>query len=455
MEDTICAISTAISKSGIGIVRLSGREAFELGKKHFKSKTNSNIENRKLMYGNFYDNNENLIDEVLISFIRGPKSYTTEDMVEVYSHGSIVSVKKILESFLHSGARMAERGEFTKRAFLNGRIDLTKAEAVLDLINSETEIEHRSALNQLEGSVTREIDKILDDLTDLNVLMEASINFSEDDEIEPDKSSLIKKTEEVLDEIEILIESHKRGKIIKNGIKTIIIGKPNVGKSSLLNNFLNENRAIVTDIPGTTRDVIEEFLDVDGLSVKIVDTAGIRLTEDLVEKIGVEKSLDLSKNADLIIAIFDGSKELEKEDYMILDHIRDKEKIIVVNKTDLDLKINLEEIEKRTGSKPIFASMNERKGIKEILDSISSLFFSGKIEEMDDLVITSSRQENLLKKAYFSLKNVLKGLEDNIFLDLIDVDLKIATDSIAEILGRNFEKEDVLDQIFKKFCIGK
>lgn len=299
---------------------------------------------------------------------------------------------------------MAERGEFTKRAFLNGRIDLTKAEAVLDLINSETEIEHRSALNQLEGSVTREIGKILDDLTDLNVLMEASINFSEDDEIEPDKSSLIKKTEEVLDEIEILIESHKRGKIIKNGIKTIIIGKPNVGKSSLLNNFLNENRAIVTDIPGTTRDVIEEFLDVDGLSVKIVDTAGIRLTEDLVEKIGVEKSLDLSKNADLIIAIFDGSKELEKEDYMILDHIRDKEKIIVVNKTDLDLKINLEEIEKRTGSKPIFASMSERKGIKEILDSISSLFFSGKIEEMDDLVITSSRQENLLKKPTFHLK---------------------------------------------------
>ncbi|MDO5718259.1 MAG: tRNA uridine-5-carboxymethylaminomethyl(34) synthesis GTPase MnmE [Tissierellia bacterium] len=458
MNHTIAAISTSIGEAGIGIVRMSGKDAIDIAKKVFIPARDKKIDindNKRLIYGHIYDGDE-LIDEVLIAFMYAPYTYTREDMVEIYTHGSIVSVKKVLELLLNNGAEIADKGEFTKRAFLNGRLDLSQAEAVIDIIKSKTETSYKQSLTQLEGGLKNKISQFRQRMMNLLMLVEVAINFSEDGQEELDTSDLLVEGKKLKEDIYELINSANKGKIIRDGINTIILGKPNVGKSSLLNNLLRENRAIVTDVPGTTRDMIEEFINIDEVAIRIVDTAGIRNTDDIVEKIGVEKSLELSRDADLIIAIFDISKELDEEDYKILDIIKDKKVIVLLNKVDLGSVVAEEEIKNRLGDVEIIeSSMNHEIGIKELEKAIVDLFYIGDISIDNDIIITNTRHENLLRQAVNSLENVLNDVELGIPIDCIEVDLRNAWMKLGEITGESTTQESVLDKIFSEFCIGK
>jgi len=452
-EATIAAISTPQGTGGISIVRMSGDKSKEIIDQIFRpiygGPIDSQKDNRKMRYGNIVDDDE-IIDEVMVNFMIGPSTYTREDICEINCHGSFISVKKILNLILDKGAVLAEPGEFTKRAFLNGRIDLSQAEAVLDIINSTNDLSQAQGINQLNGSLRKEIDSIRKFLLEALSRLEYSINFTEDGEdLSPDE--IISYMQKANDKIEKLINSSNKGKIVKDGINTTIIGKPNVGKSSLLNALLKENRAIVTDIPGTTRDLISEYINLGSFTLKINDTAGIRDTEDIVEKIGVDKSIELSKASDLIIALFDTSRKFDDEDKKILELIEDKNAIIILNKTDLDsifdkslLDVNLPIIE---------TSMTENIGIDKLEETITEIFDTSEINR-ESILITNTRHERLLKSASEKLASSLYDIKMGISLDAVEVDLRGSYDDLGLIIGESVSDE-IMDKVFKEFCVGK
>ena len=456
---TIAAISTAVGEAGIGIVRISGNKALDIGNTIFKGKNIEELNefyNKKLTYGHIIDKQSNqIIDEVLISYMKGPSTYTREDMVEVYCHGGIISVKKVLELILNNGARLAEPGEFTRRAFLNGRLDLSQAEAVIDMIKAKTDKSFEASLDQLEGSLSKKIREIRNILLEMIAHVEVSIDFPDQDVEEITYQELEDSANKIKEEIEKLLSTADRGKILRDGLNTVILGKPNVGKSSLLNAILKENRAIVTDIPGTTRDIIEEYINIDGIPLKIVDTAGIRDTEDLVEQIGVDRAKETVEFADLIIAVFDASRELSEEDYQIIDLIKDKKTIVIINKTDLPSKYNEEYLETLIKNKNIITtSITSNIGIDDLEESIKSMFYSGEVELYSDTIVTNIRHKNQLVKSLNNISQAIDDIKMNVPIDCIEVDLKDCWDNLGEISGDTIG-EDILDKIFSEFCIGK
>ena len=409
-----------------------------------------------MKYGNIINSqNGEVIDEVLVSYFIKPKSYTTENMCEINSHGGIVIENRILEECLRNGAVLAEPGEFTKRAFLNGRIDLTQAEAVIDIINAKTEREAKVAEKHLKGSFSKKIKEIEEKILDLMADIEASIDYPEYDIEETTNKKIENTLNNVKMSLKNLEENFKNGKILKEGIKTAIIGKPNVGKSSLLNVILGEHRAIISDIEGTTRDTIEEYINVNGISLKIIDTAGIRKTSDEIEKIGVKRSLDITNNADLVIAVFDDSREFDNEDRKVLDLIKNKNAIIVINKTDLqkNLIINNEEI-KENGKDIVFISTIEEKGIKELYDAIEKMFELNIIDYDSSEIITNARQKQYIMRALEAVNEAENAIENNMPIDITAIALKQILEELNQITGES-ASEDIINEIFKKFCLGK
>lgn len=459
MFDTIAAISTAVGEAGIGIVRLSGKEAISIANNIFNGINNKKLdqmENRKMSYGHIIDNKDNqIIDEVLIVSMKAPHTYTRENVVEIYCHGGIIPVKRILELLLNNGARLAEPGEFTKRAFLNGRLDLSQAEAVIDIIKAKTDKSFQVSMNQLEGSLSKKVSSIRDIILSMVAHVEVSIDFPEDDIEEVTYEELNRNATKVITEIKQLLVTSDRGKILRDGLSTVILGKPNVGKSSLLNAMLRENRAIVTDIPGTTRDIIEEYLNIDGIPLKIIDTAGIRDTEDIVEKIGVDRARESIESSDLVIAVFDVSRDLSEEDYSIIELIRDKKSLVLLNKTDLPNKYTEDHLEKLLEGKDIIStSITNEVGIDVLEDSIKNLFYSGEIEIDSSIVVTNMRHKNQLEKALKNIEDALYDIKLQVPLDCIEVDLRDCWENLGEISGDTIS-EDILDKIFSEFCIGK
>lgn len=453
---TIAAISTAPGNAGIGIIRLSGEKCFEIIEKIFVPKKKSPVVGYSMKYGKIINSQtKEVIDEVLVSYFVAPKSYTTENMCEINSHGGTIIEHKILEECLKNGAVLAEPGEFTKRAFLNGRIDLSQAEAVIDVINAKTDKEARVAERQLEGSLSRNIKKIQDEILDLMADIEASIDYPEYDIEETTNKKIENVMQDVKIKLEKLEESFRNGKIIKEGIRTAIVGKPNVGKSSLLNLMLGENRAIVSNVEGTTRDTIEEYINIKGVPLKIIDTAGIRKTNDEVEKIGVEKSLNISNTAELIIAVFDDSREFDEEDKKIVELIKNKQAIILINKTDMNKKliINNEEI-KNLNKDIIEFSTIEEKGLDELYKTIENMFKLNQIDSDNSEIITNERQKQHILKAIEAEEKAMESAKANMPSDITAIAIKQILEELAEITGQS-ASEDIINEIFKKFCLGK
>ena len=457
IDDTIAAIATAPGEGGIGIIRISGEKSLQVAQSIFKSKSGKMIKDynaRTLIYGTVVDN-EKVIDEVLVAYMKGPNSYTAEDVIEINCHGGFISVKKILELILSKGVRLAEAGEFTKRAFLNGRIDLSQAEAIIDVIKSKTDMAHEVAQSQLEGSLAKKIKDLRMNVTEVLAHLEVSIDFAEEDVEEITYQTLEEKALELRNEIKKLYDTAESGKILRDGLKTVIVGKPNVGKSSLLNSILGENRAIVTEIAGTTRDVIEEFVNIKGIPLKIVDTAGIRETEDIVEKIGVQKSKESIDSADLVIIVLDSSKPLTDEDLEILENARSKKTIVLLNKIDLEQAIDQTVIEEIVGKDNIIKiSALKNEGIEQIHDKIEAMVFAGDVKSSSSVVITNSRHKDALFKAYNSINDAIAGIDQRLPYDFIEVDFKNIWDYLGYINGDTVQ-EDLLDTIFSNFCIGK
>lgn len=452
-ESTIAAISTPQGTGGISIVRMSGGSSFDIIKRIFKPINKGVLDrdkdNRRMRYGHI-EKDGRVYDEVMVCFMKAPNTYTREDICEINCHGSLISVKEILNLLLDEGCILADRGEFTKRAFLNGRIDLSQAEAVLDIINSTNDLSQRQGLRQLSGFLKEKIDSIRKVQLEALSRIEYSINFTEDGEDLP-LDDIIFYVDKANMEVNKLLATANKGKLIKEGIETTIIGKPNVGKSSLLNVLLNENRAIVTDIPGTTRDSITEYINLGNLTLKINDTAGIRETVDKVEKIGVERSKKLAQDSDLIIAIFDNSRELDKEDRQILDMIRGKNAIIILNKIDLDSKIKREDL--GCGFKIIESSMLNRVGIDKLEEAIFSIFDSKDLYK-ESLMITNLRHERLLNSAKIKMESALKDIKNFVPIDCVEVDLRSAYEDLGLIVGETVSDE-IMDKVFREFCVGK
>lgn len=456
-HDTIAAIATAMSNSGIGIVRISGEDAIPIVDKVFKSIKNdkklANMQTHTIHYGYILDEEE-LIDEVMVLIMKGPNSYTKEDTVEIDCHGGILVVQRVLETVIKNGARCAEPGEFTKRAFLNGRIDLSQAEAVIDVINSKNKFALKNSLNQLKGSIHEEIIRIREILIYHIAFIESALDDPEHISLDGYNNQLVEVLDQVLDKLTVMLKKADDGKLLKEGIKTVIIGKPNVGKSSLLNYLVGEEKAIVTNIAGTTRDIIEENININGVSLNIIDTAGIRETEDIVEKIGVEKSIRYANDADLIIYVVDSSTYLDENDEQIFKLLKDRKAIILLNKIDLDMLTTKKMIEEKTDNVVIPVSVKENDGIDSLGETIKNMFFHGKIEFNDEVYITNVRQKNLIKGAFESLKLVKNSALDEMPEDFYSIDLMDAYEQLGQVIGEAVE-DDLVNQIFSKFCMGK
>lgn len=453
--DTIAAISTATGNGGIGIIRMSGKECFQILNKIFKPiNANEEINGYTMKYGHIIDENNNIIDEVLVSYFKAPKSYTTENMCEINSHGGFIVERRILEECLKNGAIMAEPGEFTKRAFLNGRIDLIQAESVIDLINSKSEKEAKASISQLEGNLSKNINEIKGNLLDLMADVEASIDYPEYDIEEVTNNKILSVINVIKIKLEKLSSSFKNGKFLREGIKTAIVGKPNAGKSSLLNNILNEERAIVSDKKGTTRDTIEEFVTINGISLKLIDTAGIRNTTDEIEKIGVEKSKKIIDDAELVIAIFDGSQALENEDYEILNLIGNKNAILLVNKMDIvDGSLVINELQKYNKD-IIKISAKTGNGVENLYDRIYEMYKINDIELDDGEILTNIRHKGQIDEAIKSINAVKDTIDNHMPVDIIEIYLKQVLADLGKITGDDIS-EDIINEIFSKFCLGK
>lgn len=466
--DTIAAIATAMSDSGIGIIRISGDEAIEIADRIYRSKSGkkrlTEVESHTIHYGFIYNENE-LVDEVMVAVMKAPNTYTKEDTVEIDCHGGVLVMTKILETVIQNGCRLAEPGEFTKRAFLNGRIDLSKAEAVMDLIHSKNEFALKASVNQLKGSVSNKVKSLRDDILYEIAFIESALDDPEHISLDGYREKLEQKTLSVKADLKKLIDSADNGKLLKDGINTVIVGKPNVGKSSLLNLLVGEERAIVTSVAGTTRDVLEESVKLHGIGLNIIDTAGIRDTEDEVEKIGVEKARKYANNADLIIYMTDVSQKLDENDAEIVELIADKKIIVLLNKTDLEQVVSDAEIEEFIRKKMIDVSENnslrviktstkKNIGIDLFEDTIKEMFFGGEIAVNDEIYITNERHKEALMEAYESMDFVLHSLADNMPEDFYSIDLMNAYASLGRIIGEEVG-DDLVNEIFSKFCMGK
>ena len=454
---TIAAIATAVSSSGIGIVRISGEEALAvLSRIFYPAKKELNVmelPSHTVTYGHIYDG-ETMIDEVLVIYMRHPHSYTAEDTVEIDCHGGVYVVKRVLETVLKHGARPAEAGEFTKRAFLNGRIDLSQAEAVMELIESKNEYAMKSSLKQIGGALSEKIKELRKKLIYEIAFIESALDDPEHISLDGYSDRLAGTVRELKEEVAELLRSADNGRLISEGIKTVILGRPNAGKSSVLNLLLGEERAIVTDVAGTTRDTLEEHLNFNGISLNLMDTAGIRKTEDLVEKIGVDRAMGHAKDADLILYVVDSSEPLSAEDEAIISMIREKQAIVLLNKSDLEQKITAEDLWDRTGKQVILFSAKERTGLSELSEAISKMFFSGEVQFHDEIYLNSARQKDALRRAEESLEKVRESIDNRMPEDFYSIDLMDAYEALGSVIGESVE-EDLVNEIFSKFCMGK
>ena len=457
MTDTIAAIATALSPSGIGIVRISGPESREIAGKVYRSKGGKkklqDVPSHSIHYGFICDGDE-VIDEVLVMVMDGPRSYTGEDTVEIDCHGGVLAMRKILDTVVKNGARPADPGEFTKRAFLNGRIDLSKAEAVIDVINAKNEYALKSSVSQLRGNIQKAIKEIRGDLIYQIAYIESALDDPEHISIDGYGENLYKEVKKQEERIDRLLLSVKDGKLVKEGIKTVIVGKPNAGKSSLLNTLLGEERAIVTDIAGTTRDILEETILLHGISLRIIDTAGIRETQDVVEKIGVEKAIDSAKDADLVLFVVDSSVPLDENDREIMELLKDKKTIVLLNKADLEQAVDEDDLKSTAGHPVISVSAKEEQGIDLLEDKIKELFFQGGLEFNDEIYITNARHKAALEEARKSLEMVENSIEMQMPEDFFSIDLMNAYEALGRIIGES-AGEDLVNEIFSKFCTGK
>lgn len=449
--ETIAAISTPPGVGGIGIIRISGDNALNVAKRIFKAKNKSEIKPFTIRFGYVIDENENALDQVLVSYFKSPKSYTGEDVIEINCHGGNVSTREILELVLKNGARLAEPGEFTKRAFLNGKLDLTQAEAVIELINSKSDKESKASYKQLEGLLGAKIKEIKQDIVDLLVDIEANIDYPEYDIEEVRRERIQNVLDANVEKLEALEKSFESGKILRDGVSTVIIGKPNVGKSSLLNRLVKEDRAIVTEIAGTTRDTIEEYITIRGIPLKLVDTAGIHETDDIVESIGVNKSKKAIDESELVLLMLDATRELSKEDEELLEVTKNKNRIILINKVDADKKINKDMFK---NDKVIEISTKTLVGIEDLEETIEEMFNISELNIENGIVITNVRHKNLIHKAAEEIRNAIVSIENGLPIDMLSIDLQEALQNLGEITGESIS-EEVVKGIFAKFCVGK
>lgn len=456
MEDTISAVATAWGEGGIGIVRISGPAAKDVLEHIFVPMRQRPIENRKMIYGKIIDPQDgSVVDEVLAVYMKGPHTYTTEDVAEINCHGSIVALRKTLALTLQWGARMAEPGEFTKRAFLNGRIDLSQAEAVIDLIRAKTDRSFDVAMGQMEGSISREIKEIRAKLMDVLVNITVNLDYPDEDIEEITYGTLESQLQEIEDDVDKLLSTARTGRLLREGLSVAIIGKPNVGKSSLMNRFLRESRAIVTDIPGTTRDIIEESMSLRGIPVKLIDTAGIRSTEDIIEKIGIEKSREALNQADLVIFVLDGSREISREDKEIADGVRNKKTLILINKADLTQIVTESQIKQwMPESRVILTSMESGEGVKEVEDLIYDMVFEGQVTQENRLLITNVRHADLMKQAKEEIQMALSMCRRGEALDFLEVNVRQCFEALGEIIGETVS-DTIIEEVFARFCLGK
>ncbi|MDQ0158384.1 tRNA uridine-5-carboxymethylaminomethyl(34) synthesis GTPase MnmE [Alkalibacillus salilacus] len=456
-QDTIAAISTPLGEGAIAIVRLSGDEALAIANHVFSNKDLTQVDSHTIQYGTLVDpKTDEKVEEVMASVMKAPKTFTREDIVEINCHGGMVSVNRVLQLVLRYGARLAEPGEFTKRAFLNGRIDLSQAEAVMDLIRSKTDRAMSLALKQMDGRLSQLIRDLRQQLIETVAHVEVNIDYPEYDDVEEMTNELLKeRARNVKSEVHTLLRTAKQGKILREGIGTAIIGKPNVGKSSLMNILAHDDKAIVTEVPGTTRDVIEEYVNVRGVPLRLIDTAGIRETEDIVEKIGVERSRQALQDADLILLVLNGNEPLTEEDRALFEAAKDLDSIAIVNKTDLDQQINMDEVrEVAQGSPVITTSLIEEQGIDELEQAIADTFFDGEVDQGDLTYVSNVRHIQLLEQANEALDDALESLEMGMPLDLVQIDITRTWELLGEIIGEDVS-ESLIDQLFSQFCLGK
>ncbi|AKP64537.1 tRNA modification GTPase TrmE [Levilactobacillus koreensis JCM 16448] len=456
--DTIAAISTPPGEGGISIIRLSGEEVFDVAEKLFKGADLTKVATHTIHYGHIIDpENGEEVDEVMVTVMRAPKTYTKEDIIEINCHGGIVATNRILQLCLSYGARLAEPGEYTKRAFLNGRIDLTQAESVMDLIRAKTDKSMKVALDQLDGNLSHLIRNLRQDILDALAQVEVNIDYPEYDDVETMTTKmLLEKAQEVQKQIKALLATAKQGKVLREGLATAIVGRPNVGKSSLLNHLLHEDKAIVTDVAGTTRDVIEEYVNVKGVPLKLIDTAGIRDTTDKVEKIGVERSRKAINTADLVMLVLNASEALTAEDEALLKATADTQRILILNKTDLPMKLDLDAVKAAAGDSPIIeTSILQSTGMDQLEGTIAHLFFDEGIESnQNNVMVTNARHIGLLHQASDALTDVQSGIAAGMPVDLVQIDMTRAWDLLGEITGDSYQDE-LLDQLFSQFCLGK
>lgn len=454
MNDTICAIATSQGVGAIAIIRVSGDEAIEIVNKIFKGKDLTKVSSHTINYGHIIDENKKTVDEVLVSVMKAPKSFTAEDTVEINTHGGIAPTNKVLELLLENGCRLAEPGEYTKRAFLNGRIDLLEAEAIMDMIDSKTEVQRKMAINQISGKVSDLINQLRDDMVQIISNINVNIDYPEYDDVEVMTNELlIPKVTNLKERIQKILKESNNGKIIKEGIKTSIIGRPNVGKSSLLNALLEEEKAIVTDIAGTTRDIVEGQIKVNGIVLNMIDTAGIRETKDKIEAIGVEKSLKIMEESDLILFMLNNNEEITPDIEELLEKLDNRKYILIINKNDLESKLDKSKLEKFANI-IINISVLNNEGIEELKNKIIEIFNTNDLDYEHELIITNARHKDLLKKSIDSLKCALIELENNQPIDIVFINLKNATKKLGEIIGTDVSI-DVVQKIFEKFCLGK